>query len=212
VLNAPWGIVKAPADFGRFGGDILVGNFGDGRIAAFKPRGNGIGQFQGFLSGPSGRPIAIDGLWALAFGNGTTAGDAGEIYFTAGPDDETHGLFGQLAPATNLQFAGQVFTTLQLTSSNSNSGNFTAELTIHNFTRHSIDGPITVILDNFPSGASVTNADGTTADGKPFFTLSGPLAGRSRTTLSIEFTASRRLFGRALAGIATAAVVQGGEE
>ena len=209
VLNAPWGLVKAPASFGRFGGDILVGNFGDGRISAFKPNSHGIGQFQGFLPGPSGRPIQIDGLWALSFGNGTTAGDAGELYFTAGPDDETHGLFGELAPATNLQFAGQVFVTTNLTSSNFATGQFTADLTIHNFGKRSIDGPITVILDNFPTGATVANADGFTADGKPFFTLSGPLASKSKTTISVEFTASRRLFGRALGSLATAAVVQG---
>jgi uncharacterized protein (TIGR03118 family) len=210
VLNAPWGVAKAPANFGRFSGDILVGNFGDGRIEAFKVDSHGHSQFQGFLQDASGRLVQIDGLWALGFGNGTTAGDANALYFTAGPDDEAHGLFGKLAPATNLQFAGQVFVTAKLTSRNFNSGQFTADLTIHNVKKSSIAGPITVVLDNFPAGATLTNADGTTADGKPFFTLSGPLAGKSKTTISVEFTASsRRDFGRAFGSLFSAAVVQG---
>src|SRR6185369_537406 len=151
VLNAPWGVAKAPSNFGRFSNDVLIGNFGDGRISAFKVDSHGRGQFQGFLQGASGRPVEIDGLWALGFGNGTTAGDANSLYFTAGPDDESHGLFGKLAPATNLQFAGQVFVTAKLTSSNFNTGQFTADLTIHNFKKSSIAGPITIVFDHFPA-------------------------------------------------------------
>jgi uncharacterized protein (TIGR03118 family) len=92
-LNAPWGMVQAPADFGQFSGDILIGNFGDGRINAYDPVTR---EFQGALSTRPGRPIAIDGLWGLAFGNSRTAGDANALYFAAGPDDETHGLFGSI--------------------------------------------------------------------------------------------------------------------
>lgn len=80
-LNAPWGIVQAPNTFGAFAGDILVGNFGDGRINAFKTDGT----FDGQLADSSGNPISIAGLRALTFGNGTTAGDASTLFFTSEP-------------------------------------------------------------------------------------------------------------------------------
>jgi uncharacterized protein (TIGR03118 family) len=97
-LNAPWGMVQAPATFGQFSGDLLVGNFGDGKIDAYDAV---TGEFQGVLSSRPGKPIVIDGLWGLAFGNGTTAGDANALYFAAGPDDETHGLFGAIRLAAD---------------------------------------------------------------------------------------------------------------
>jgi uncharacterized protein (TIGR03118 family) len=91
-LNAPWGIALAPRDFGRASGDLLIGNFGDGRINAFDPRS---GRFDGALRDKHGRRLVIDGLWALEFGNGVI-GDANTLLFTAGPDDESHGLFGAI--------------------------------------------------------------------------------------------------------------------
>jgi len=102
-LNAPWAVVQAPANFGQFSGDILIGNFGDGRINAFDPVTR---EFQGVLSSRPGRPIEIDGLWGLAFGNGRTAGDANALYFAAGPDDETHGLFGSIRIAPDATSTG----------------------------------------------------------------------------------------------------------
>jgi uncharacterized protein (TIGR03118 family) len=95
-LNAPWGLALAPADFGRFSGDLLVGNFGDGEISAFEPQANGHFGFRGQLRNGSGDAIAIDGLWALEFGNGANAGPTNTLFFTAGPDEETHGLFGSI--------------------------------------------------------------------------------------------------------------------
>jgi uncharacterized protein (TIGR03118 family) len=92
-LNAPWGLAQAPANFGPFSGALLVGNFGDGRILTFHPT---TGEFLGTLDDQSGKPIEIDGLWGLTFGNGATAGDRNALYFAAGPDDETHGLFGSI--------------------------------------------------------------------------------------------------------------------
>jgi uncharacterized protein (TIGR03118 family) len=96
TLNAPWGLAWAPDTFGAFGGDLLVGNFGDGRINAYAPTGNGHFAFQGQLRDTHGNPITIDGLWALQFGNGAAAGPKDTLFFTAGPEDETHGLFGQI--------------------------------------------------------------------------------------------------------------------
>lgn len=104
-LNSPWGLALAPADFGRFSGDLLVGNFGDGRIHVFDPTQlTSVGEFEaiGLMHSAAGRPVQIDGLWALQFGHGTTASSANglttTLFFTAGPADEEHGLFGSLVP------------------------------------------------------------------------------------------------------------------
>jgi uncharacterized protein (TIGR03118 family) len=93
TLNSPWGIAQAPFNFGIFSADVLIGNFGDGRINAF----NSGGQFQGQLKNPSSKTIAIDGLWSLLFGGGLKS-DPGTLYFTAGPNREMDGLFGSLSP------------------------------------------------------------------------------------------------------------------
>ncbi|HKV24575.1 MAG TPA: TIGR03118 family protein [Candidatus Acidoferrum sp.] len=94
-LNSPWGVVWTPRDFGTFSNSILVGNFGSGKIAAF----NGFTkQFIGFVKNPDDSILSIDGLWSLTFGNGGTAGPATTLFFSAGTDGETHGLFGTLTP------------------------------------------------------------------------------------------------------------------
>jgi uncharacterized protein (TIGR03118 family) len=94
TLNSPWGLALAPADFGPFSNDLLIGNFGDGRINAFDLR---TGAFRGQLADERGGPIAIDGLWGLTFGNGDSAGDTNELFFTAGINGEGNGLFGKIA-------------------------------------------------------------------------------------------------------------------
>jgi uncharacterized protein (TIGR03118 family) len=93
-LNSPWGLAQAPADWGKFSGDLLVGNFGSGQIAAFDPT---HGNFRGLLRGATGKPVTIDGLWGLAFGNNNATFDTHKLYFTAGPNDEADGLLGNLA-------------------------------------------------------------------------------------------------------------------
>jgi len=98
-LNSPWGLAVAPTDFGTFSGNLLVGNFGDGHINAFDLehlRGDGELRPRGQLHGADGPPIKIDGLWAIAFGNGAAAGPTNVLFFTAGPFGEQHGLFGKL--------------------------------------------------------------------------------------------------------------------
>jgi uncharacterized protein (TIGR03118 family) len=94
-LNAPWGLALAPSDFGRFSNDLLVGNFGDGQINAYALGANGRYTHKGELR-ENGHQIAIDGLWALEFGNGANAGPTNTLFFTAGPNDESHGLFGKI--------------------------------------------------------------------------------------------------------------------
>ena len=94
-MNAPWGLAMAPADFGKSSNMLLVGMFGSGQIATFDPA---TGDFEGLLRDRHGKPIQIDGLWALRFGNGGSAGPTTTLFFTAGIDDEAHGLFGTITP------------------------------------------------------------------------------------------------------------------
>ena len=95
-LNSPWGIAMAPADFGDFGGCLLVGNFGDGLINAFCPdHGQGALHHRGVLR-EDNHAIKIDGLWGIGFGNGAASGPTNVLYFAAGPDDEMNGYFGKV--------------------------------------------------------------------------------------------------------------------
>jgi uncharacterized protein (TIGR03118 family) len=93
ALNSPWGVALAPASFGTFAGDLLVGNFGDGVINAFSPA---TGQLLGQLRDGNGDILFNPGLWGLAFGNGGNGGRADTLYFTAGGADEQSGVFGQI--------------------------------------------------------------------------------------------------------------------
>jgi len=94
ALNSPWGLAWAPAGFGKFSGDLLVGNFGDGTINAFDPK---TGTLLGQIDGANGMPLINDGLWALTFGNGGNGGSTNILYFTAGLNQESDGLFGSIA-------------------------------------------------------------------------------------------------------------------
>ena len=94
--NAPWGLALAPSSFGVFSGDILVGNFGNGRVSAYQDRGGGKWVFKGQLRHGDQSIVTIDGLWAIAFGNGSAAGPATTLYFAAGPGGGAHGLFGSV--------------------------------------------------------------------------------------------------------------------
>ena len=93
VLNAPWGIALAPAGFGSSGGNLLIGNFGDGAINRFDPvSGNSLGS----ISLASGKQLVIPGVWALVFGNGAANQPSGTLFYTAGPNNQTDGVFGRI--------------------------------------------------------------------------------------------------------------------
>jgi uncharacterized protein (TIGR03118 family) len=101
-LNAPWGLAWAPADFGRFSNDLLVGNFGDGKIHAYRLDGRHW-HLDGELKGANHKPLVIDGLWAIAFGGGVNLdndGPANTLFYTAGPNDEADGAFGTVTADT----------------------------------------------------------------------------------------------------------------
>jgi uncharacterized protein (TIGR03118 family) len=107
LLDAPWGLAVAPTNWGPFGGDLLVGNLGDGKINAFD---FATGAFQGTISDVNGNPIINDGLWGLRFGNGGNGGNPNTLYIAAGIQDEQHGLFAAISgvpePSTTGAMAG----------------------------------------------------------------------------------------------------------
>jgi uncharacterized protein (TIGR03118 family) len=93
-INSPWGVALAPSTFGKHANQLLVGNFGSGTIMSFETDG----EFRGLLEGSEEDPIKIDGLWGLTFGAGGASGVVTDLYFSAGPNGEQHGLFGVIQP------------------------------------------------------------------------------------------------------------------
>lgn len=103
AIDSPWGVALAPKGFGEQEEKILVGNFGSGTIMAFEADGG----FRGFLEDSQEQPIVIDGLWGLAFGNGGKAGVPGALYFTAGLNGESDGMFGSIVPVPSKEHKGK---------------------------------------------------------------------------------------------------------
>jgi len=163
TLNSPWGVAIAPPYFGDFSNDILVGNFGDGRINAFNPL---TGQWMGDLKDEYGNDLEIEGLWGLTVGNGGKGGDPGALYFTAGipgPDTvESHGLFGVIQPDPAIAQVFQSVTGMPQISSGafaSVKGVDLAATTRNAGTADMVDGQLPTSLD----GVSVT------VDGRPAY-------------------------------------------
>lgn len=96
-INSPWGVTVSPEGFGGHEDQLLVGNFGSGTIMSFDDHG----RFRGLLRGVDAHALTIDGLWGLTFGNGGSGGSPSTLYFTAGPEGESHGLFGSIEPVKN---------------------------------------------------------------------------------------------------------------
>jgi uncharacterized protein (TIGR03118 family) len=143
VLNAPWGMALAPAGFGSFGGDLLIGNFGDGVINAFDPKTFAL---IGSLNTSAGTPIANIGLWEIFFGQNsgqtTTLGDPNTLYFAAGINGEKGGLFGSVALAPPAQGVGSF--SLQASSTTlSVTGGAAGNLTLSLAATNGFNGPVT---------------------------------------------------------------------
>jgi uncharacterized protein (TIGR03118 family) len=143
VLNAPWGMALAPAGFGSFGGDLLIGNFGDGVINAFDPKTFAL---VGSLNSSAGTPIANIGLWEIFFGQNsgqiTTLGDPNTLYFAAGINGEKGGLFGSVAvapPATGVGSFSLQASSTSLSVTGAGTGNLTLSLAATN----GFNGPVT---------------------------------------------------------------------
>jgi uncharacterized protein (TIGR03118 family) len=96
-LNAPWGIARAPAGFGSFEGDLLIGNFGDGTINIFAPNGTSLATSMGPMTVNSDVTFSVPGLWSLVFGDGDSDKPVTTLFYTAGFADQTDGVFGSIA-------------------------------------------------------------------------------------------------------------------
>jgi hypothetical protein len=93
ALNGPWGMALAPADFGTLSGALLVGNFGDGVINGYDPAN---GTFMGSVNDSAGHPIAMAGLWGIAFGNDASNQPHNTLFLAAGINDEANGVYGRI--------------------------------------------------------------------------------------------------------------------
>jgi uncharacterized protein (TIGR03118 family) len=172
VLNAPWGMALAPAGFGSFGGDLLIGNFGDGVINAFDPKTFAL---VGSLNTSAGTPIANPGLWEILFGQNsgqtTTLGDPNTLYFAAGINGEKGGLLGSVAvapPATGVGSFSLQASSTTLSVTGGATGNLMLSLTATN----GFNGPVTFSCS--PASVACTFNPATV-------TLSGPGA----TTIAV---------------------------
>jgi uncharacterized protein (TIGR03118 family) len=103
ALNAAWGIAIAPAGFGSFEGDVLIGNFGDGTINIFSPNGTALATPKGSLMGSNGQPLAFPGLWSVTFGSGDADKPATTLFYTAGFASQTDGVFGSITASVTPQ-------------------------------------------------------------------------------------------------------------
>jgi uncharacterized protein (TIGR03118 family) len=106
ALNAPWGIAVAPSGWGSLAGDVLVGNFGDGKINIFKPNGTQLATSVGPLKGSNGQPFAFPGLWSLVFGNGDSDKPLMTLFYTAGFATQTDGVLGTITASTSTTATG----------------------------------------------------------------------------------------------------------
>lgn len=170
-LNAPWGVAIAPTTFGAFGGDVLVGNFGDGRINAYDPNNY---SYQGQLVDGTGTPLSYQSLWEITFGAGGTSanlvGDPNTLYFAAGLQSEQHGLFGAIAnsaspngsptfglststPAATVAAGSSAVATVSAVPTNGFTGGVTLSCT----------GPTGVTCSFFPAQLSVGSAASATS-------------------------------------------------
>ena len=149
-LNAPWGVAIAPAGFGIYSGDLLIGNFGDGLITAYSP--TAPYAYLGMVSDGTGKAISYPGLWEI-FVSTATAANPSAIYFTAGIGGEQHGLFGVIAnststsstPTFNLSASSQVASVTMGSS---------AGLIISVAPTNSFTGTVSLSCSGLPSGAT----------------------------------------------------------
>jgi uncharacterized protein (TIGR03118 family) len=157
TLNAPWGAVLAPANFGTFSNDVLVGNFGDGTINAYDTTGTFLGQ----VVDSNNHPITNPGLWDMVFGAGGT-GDPNTLYFTAGSATQTHGLFGTLVPAAA---AGKDFSLMLSSTAATVTRGGSANVNIDASVSGGFNSPINLSCTGLPTGVTCAFAPPTITPG-----------------------------------------------
>jgi uncharacterized protein (TIGR03118 family) len=164
-LDRPWGVALAPADFGAFSNDLLVGNFGNGNINAFDPR---TGMFIAELTTSSGQAFHEDHLWSLKFGNGVSA-PANTLFFTAGINNEADGLFGSLQaepvvkPGSPLvpSLAGAVQQAVTTVPKNGDVNPYGVAFVPQNFTGGGSLHPGDVLVSNFNNSSNIQGTGST---------------------------------------------------
>ena len=163
-LNAPWGMALAPASFGAFGGDLLVGNFGDGTINAYDPTSFAL---KGQLQDSTGKPIQNDNLWEILFGSNGT-GDPNTLYFSAGVNNEKGGLFGAISAAAAPAQGDFTINLAQSGLTVTQGGSASVQLNVS--PSNGFAAPVTFTVSGLPTGAtfafsptSVTPAAGANA-------------------------------------------------
>ena len=183
-LDNPWGLTIAPASFGKFGGDLLVGNNGGNNwINAFDPV---YGEFEGTLTLSTGQPFSENNLWALTFGNGASGGVADTLYFTAGIGG-TDGLFGSLQAIPSLSPRAPIvpnlpqaaFQTVSTIPSNGDLNPYGVAFVPQGFPSGGALHPGDILVSNFNSSANNQNGTGTTIvdiapDGRESLFYQGP--------------------------------------
>ena len=178
-LDNPWGLTIAPQSFGKFGGDLLVGNNGGNNwINAFDPTN---GSFIGVLTLASGQPFSEDNLWSLSFGNGGNGGVANTLYFTAGPGG-TDGLFGSLQPIPSLPAKAPIVPNLP-------NGAFQTVTTVPASGDVNPYG-VAFVPKDFPSGGTINPGDILVSN----FNSSSNLQGTGTTIVDISPNGSQSLF------------------
>lgn len=180
VLNSPWGLAVAPANFGDFSNALLVGNFGDGKINAFNAAS---GAFLGTMATSGGVPIIVQGLWSLRFGNGGVGGATNALFFTAGGATQTHGLLGNFMPIVTPPGLVSVVSR----RIHGGAGTFDLPLSLvlppgvnHDPTTEPRQGPAQTIVFTFDkpvTAATATIVEGTASAGLPTFSGSDVVVG-----------------------------------
>jgi uncharacterized protein (TIGR03118 family) len=204
-LNAPWGMALAPAGFGTLGGDLLVGNFGDGVINAYDPASFAL---KGQVIDATGAPIANPGLWEILFGAGSTstgtpatAGDPNTLYFAAGINNEKGGLFGSITAAAATG-TGDFSITAPTTSVSVNNGQ-TANVQVSLTGMNGFNGAVSLACSGLPMGASCSfNPASVTLSGTNATTVAVAIATAATTpTPTSPYSASLHGNGMVLAGL-----------
>jgi len=175
-LDNPWGLTIAPQSFGKFGGDLLVGNNGGNNwINAFDlMNGPMNGHFQGTLTLASGQPFSENNLWALSFGNGGSGGVANTLYFTAGPGG-TDGLFGSLQAIPSLSARAPIvpnlpngaFQTVTTVPANGDQNPYGVAFVPPGFPSGGTLSPGDILVSNFNASSNLEGTGTTIVDIKP---------------------------------------------
>jgi hypothetical protein len=150
-LNTPWGVAIAPTTFGIFGGDLLIGNFGDGLINVYDPR---TFAFLGQLTDGTGKAISFPSLWEIVFGT-TGYGDVNSLYFSAGLTGEAHGLFGAISNTTTSTGAPTFGFSASTPAATVTNGSST-QATISVAPTNNFNGTVTLACSGLPTGATCT--------------------------------------------------------